>query len=154
MTTTFARRFAIAFAVVALAGLSLQPVQAQGQTPQRQTPVVNTTFVANVFNFGDLGGRAFATTLRVHVDQLTPETEAARLTSILRVRGESTLENELAKRDVGYLQIDSRLPERLAAAFLTEVDGERHLVLITERTVSPREIWRNTRSADYRFRVI
>jgi len=154
MTTTFARRLAIAFAVVVLAGLSLQPVRAQVQTPQRQTPVVNTTFVANVFNLGDLGSRAFATTLRVHVDQLTPETEAARLTSILRVRGERTLENELAKRDVGYLQIDSRLPERLAAAFLTEVDGERHLVLITERTVSPREIWRNTRSADYRFRVI
>lgn len=150
MRNRITRRLTLAaVSAVALAGLTLAPAEAQ-----RETPVVNTTFVANVFGFGGLGPRAAATTLRVRVQELTPETEAARLTSILRVRGERTLENELAKRDMGFLQIDNRFPERLAAAFLKDVDGERHLVLITQRNVSPREIWSSARSADYRFRVV
>ncbi len=154
MRETIARRLAIAVATVAVTGLTLAPAYAQTGAPQRETPIVNTTFLANVFTAGDLGSRATATTLRVRVENLTAQSEASRLTSILRVRGERTLENELAGRDLGYLQIGNRFPERLKAAFLTEVDGERHLVLITQRELSRREIWNSARSADYRFRVV
>jgi hypothetical protein len=150
MRETIARRLTLAaVAAVALAGITLAPAAAQGETP-----IVNTTFLANVFDPGGAGPRGSATTLRVRVESLTPQSEAARWTSILRLRGERMLENELAGRDLGYMQIGNRFPERLVAAFETNVDGERHLVLITQRVVGVREIWSSARSADYMYRMV
>ncbi len=138
----------LAVAVVAVSGAArADEVAAAGA-------VLNTTFVGTAVNWSDIGPRGMTTTFRVHIDQLTPDSEADRFASILRLRGEKTLQNELASRNVGYLQLDSRFPEPLAAAFLTEIDGHRHLLLLTERPVSFREIWSNARSADYGFRVI
>ena len=131
MRETIARRLTLAaVAAVALAGITLAPAAAQGETP-----IVNTTFLANVFDPGGAGPRGSATTLRVRVESLTPQSEAARWTSILRLRGERMLENELAGRDLGYMQIGNRFPERLAAAFLTDVGGERHLVWVEQLEV-------------------
>jgi hypothetical protein len=143
------RRLTVAAAIVVLAGVTLARAEAQGETP-----VVKTTFLANVFDPVGNGPRGSATTLRVRVESLTPQSEADRWLSILRVRGEHTLENELATRDLGYMQIGNRFPERLAAAFLTDVGGERHLVLITQRVISPHEVWSSARSADYRYRMV
>ncbi len=137
----------LAVAVVALAG-------AAGAAESPATPVVSTTFLGTVVTLGDLGPRASTFTLRLHVDKLTPDGEAARLTEVLRKQGETALASELGARDLGYLQLGTRFPERLQAAFLDEVDGARHLVLITQRPFSARETFRNARSADYRFRVV
>ena len=82
MRETSARRLALAaVAAVAVAAFSLAPAQAQSETP-----IVNTTFLANVFDPGGAGPRGSATTLRVRVESLTPQSEAARWTSILRLR--------------------------------------------------------------------
>jgi hypothetical protein len=135
--------------LVLLAGLALAPAQARGETP-----IVNTTFIGNVFRMGDLG-RPGATSVKIRVNRLSSADEATRIEDILRERGERSLEGALATTDVGYLQIDNRFPERIAAAMVSRADdGSRRLVLVTERPLSRREIFSLSRARDYRFRVL
>lgn len=154
MTRPIVRSLTLALGLAALAALAPPSRALDGPPVADGQPVLHTTYVGTVLHFGEGARRTGSTTLRLRVDELTPDSEATRLTALLRLRGERMLENELAGRDLGFLQIGDRFPERLAAAFVSETASGSHLVLITERALSTREIWSNARSADYRFRVV
>jgi hypothetical protein len=140
--------------VAVVAGLMVLAAGARAEEAPVTTPIVHSTFVGTLLYLGDHATTGSTATLRVHVNALTSVEDVDHLADTLEQHGENALENELGSRDVGYLQIGERFPERLAAAYVEEIDGARHLVLITERDISAREIFANRRSADYRFRVI
>jgi hypothetical protein len=116
--------------------------------------IENTTFSGALVTMGDLAPRPSVTTVRLRVTQLSPPGELDRLATIVRENGERALDNDLAGRDLGFLQFGDRFPERIGAAVATEVGGHRHLTLILARPLSMREIWRSQRSEDYRLRIV
>jgi hypothetical protein len=112
------------------------------------------TFYGQVVTFGDLAPRSSTQSLRIRVRDVSELAQSSYLADIYQRKGEAGLEQALFGRDVGFVQFGDRLPEPIAAAFVSDVDGNRHLTLLSERNISPREIWGSRRSAGYRFRVI
>ena len=144
------RALALAFGLgVALAASAAVAVEAPANVP-----VLETHYLGEILYLGDYGQTGATTTLHVQVNRLTSADETARLNETLSKNGEDALASELGKKDLGFIQIGQRFPERIQAAFLHEQGNERHLTLITQRPWSVRESFSNLRSADYRFRVI
>lgn len=141
---------ALALAIAAIAAAGNPAAAVAGE----QAKLEDVTFHGTVVNFGDLAPRSSTQSLRIRVHTVAGENQADYLADIFKRRGEAGLEQALSGRDVGFVQFGDRFPEPIAAAFVSEVDGNRHLTLLTQRNLALREIWGNRRSADYRFRVI
>jgi hypothetical protein len=114
----------------------------------------HTDLLATVVNFGALSPHATTETLRIQIREISPQSEADRLGDVLNREGQTGLEKALEHRDVGFVQFGQRLPEPLAAAFVTDFDNGRHVMLVSERPLGLREVWGGLRSESYRFRMI
>jgi hypothetical protein len=92
--------------------------------------------------------------VKVWIDRLTTDEEAAHLADLARTRGVDALEEALGEDSVGRVQMGERVADPVAyARRFVDADGE-HLILIARRPIAFREFFRSARSVDYPFTVI
>lgn len=112
------------------------------------------SFVGTLADLGDRLPRQTTQPVKIWIDRLTSDSEAEHLSEVVRAKGQNALEQALFEDSVGRLQIGDRLGYPIAfARRFVDADGE-HLLLIAQRPISFREIFRNTRSRDYPFTVV
>ncbi|MEO8505352.1 MAG: hypothetical protein ABI609_15760 [Acidobacteriota bacterium] len=142
-----------ATALVAMLALSGALAARADDTPSR-AGIEDVTFLGTVANMGDLARRSSTELLRLRVHDLGGPVQEQALLDVFHKKGAKGLEQALFGKNVGFVQFGTRFPEPIAAAFVNEEGGARTLVVVTQRQVSPREIWNLRRSADYNFRIL
>ena len=118
-------------------------------------------FRANVISLGGLrvGGTTAAsgtTTADFVVQRFSTEAERARLLEALKSGGRGELWQTLGKMDpVGRVQVRGRLSYDLRyAREVTSEDGQRLLILATDRPIQFQELRNRTQSRDYDITVV
>ena len=146
--TSIAALLAISLPTLAAASPGAPAPQAAGDGAYR------VSFVGTLANLGDHLPRRSTQAVKIWIDRLTTDAEAATLAERVRAKGPDALEQALFGATVGRLQIGDRLGYPIAfARRFADADGE-HLLLIAQRPISFREIFRNTRSRDYPYTVV
>lgn len=106
-----------------------------------------------LMDLGNVLPRTGAERITVWVDRLTPREELAELAAL--DTSQNRLRNELAEREVGRVQVGQGIAHPIAVALALDGDeGTRHLVLVVARTLTLREIFGASLTADYPFSVI
>jgi hypothetical protein len=92
--------------------------------------------------------------VRIWIDRLTSDADAQRLADLVSARGPRALRPALEELEVGRLSIGDRyrMPISYARRFRDE-RGE-HLILIAQRSISFREVFRHSRTKDYPYTAI
>jgi hypothetical protein len=92
--------------------------------------------------------------VRIWVERFTPDSEASRLAEVVDQRGEQALKEALAEQELGRLSVGDRyvVPISYARRYVDE-RGE-HLLLVAQRAISFREVFRGWRSKDYPYTAI
>lgn len=143
-------------AIAALAAIIALPflLAAAPNSPPARAGAEAVAFTATLADLGGRASRQGTLPVKIWVDRLTSDEEAAGLADLVRAEGAPALERALFGATVGRLQIGDRLgyPIAFARRFVDE-QGE-HLLLIAQRPISFREIFRGTRSHDYPFTVV
>lgn len=142
-------RFTTLATVAALTALAALPAPAlAGASPDRL--VITGMLVDNA----GLLPRLSTAPVTLRIDRFTSDEEAASLATVLHKSGPRGLRRELFRGRVGSIQVNNSLGYPIAFAREFGDDHGRHLLLIIERTVSPREIFRAARSVDYPYTVV
>jgi hypothetical protein len=113
------------------------------------------SFTAALANPGSIRPRLDTQPVTVWIERLTTESEAARFDELLREKGERALGNALVEDAVGRLRVGDGETVPIGFAWrTTDDDGGEHLLLVAQRTISFREIWRGSRTRSYPFTVV
>jgi hypothetical protein len=92
--------------------------------------------------------------IRVRLARLTADDRVADLASVAREKGALALRRALETESVGRLEINGHLGNPISYARRTEDASGVHLLLISERSLSLREIFGMRRSTDFPFTVV
>ena len=92
--------------------------------------------------------------VRIRIDRFTTDEEARRLADLVSARGPRALKPALAELEVGRLSIGDRYMMPISYARRIQDDRGEHLILIAQRSVSFREIFRSARTKDYPYTAI
>lgn len=112
------------------------------------------SYVGTLADLPDRLQRQSTQPLRIWLDRLTSDADAARLAEIVRGKGVKPLERALLDESVGQIQIGDRLGYSIAfARRFVSAEGER-LLLIAQRPIALREIFHTARSSQYPFTVV
>ena len=139
------RKIYLLTAVVVLTAAASLGVSAQAQE----------SFSGTVLSYGtgaDIRTRTSPFTL--NIKGATPDSEAARLLSILQEAGQDKVLDEIRGRDLGNFALTGGLGRDLNVVRESMVDGKRRIFIAFERWTQFGELRSGYRSLDYPFGVI
>jgi hypothetical protein len=92
--------------------------------------------------------------ITVRLDRFTTDDEAAGFAATLRKDGANALDRALFGQRLGVLQIRQGIGLPIGFAREFDDDAGRHILLLVQRPISPREIFNAWRSVDYKYTVL
>ncbi|HLF57373.1 MAG TPA: hypothetical protein VI942_11060 [Thermoanaerobaculia bacterium] len=98
--------------------------------------------------------RAGSLAVTIRIDRLTSDDDAKRLADLVSARGPRALGPALEELEVGRLSIGDRYMMPISYARRVRHNDGEHLILIAQRAISFREIFRSSRSKDYPYTAI
>jgi len=98
--------------------------------------------------------RTASLAVTIRIDRLTSDDDAKRLADLVSARGPRALGPALEELEVGRLSIGDRYMMPISYARRVRHDDGEHLILIAQRAISFREIFRSSRSKDYPYTAI
>lgn len=121
----------------------------------RQDKPVPEEFSAILSNISNVGGTGI-TPLTIRISRWTGNEENERLLGILREKGQDAFLNALVDgKSVGYIMTPTSLRyDFFYARQSVDSEGGRHIMLITDRPMTPMERTSAAQSRDYPFTVI
>jgi hypothetical protein len=143
-------RYAVV-AALALVGAS-SGARAQVATPEAAHSEP-TTYVATLVDTQNLLRFASTVPMKVRLERLTSDDEAAELSALGGHKRELELRQALYNQYVGRLEIDGRIGDPIVYARRYSDERGEHLVLIAERYIPIWEYFSHLRSVDYPFTV-
>jgi hypothetical protein len=92
--------------------------------------------------------------ITVRLDRFTTDDESADFAAAVQKEGAGALDRALFSQRLGIIQIRQGIG--FPIGFAREFDDEtgRHLLLLVQRPISPREIFHAARSVDYKYTVL
>jgi hypothetical protein len=115
---------------------------------------LDRVYLATLVDTSHVLPHAQSVPIRVRLERLTADDRVADLVRVARDKGELALRRALETESVGRLEINGRLGDPISYARRIEDADGVHLLLISERSLSLREIFGNRRSVDYPFTVV
>jgi hypothetical protein len=149
-------RPSIVFVLVVVAALAGMPSAPSAEALDRAAdPAFRAAFFGRLVDFGSLLPRRTTQPVRIWIERLTTDEEAAHLSDLAKTRGVDAIERALEEDSVGRLQIGDRLsfPIAFARRFATG-EGDQHYLLIAQRPISFREVFGHSRTRDYPYTVV
>jgi hypothetical protein len=141
-----------------LALLVLSPANAQ---EDRRGESARETYTGTIVYFPGptVGGpgrsRTTTSPFTLTITCTTPQSEFARLTSVLKAGGQNALLGEIGKRKCGVFQFGSRVGRDVNVVSVERTEeGERKITLLFERWLELFELRYGTRSRDYPFTYV
>jgi hypothetical protein len=123
-------------------------------SPRDPAPPEKSSYLGHLVDISRTMPRSSTRSVKIWIDRLTTDDEAAHLADLAHTRGVDALEEALGEDTVGRVQVGERTSDPIAyARRFRNGDGE-HLLLISRRPIAFREFFRSARSVDYPFTVI